>query len=86
MPAQVVHLPPQPPAPSRADSAAVGMLTALASVLAARLLLLLSVVFGFVLALYAMHEQSWASLAILGVYACLTVLPLVYLDLKTRVR
>ena len=82
----VLHRPAPAAAPTRADSAAVGVLTALASVLAARLLLLLSVIFGFVLAIFAMREQSLTSLSILVAYTLLTVIPLVYLDLKTRVR
>lgn len=76
--------PSRPTAPPRTDSAAIGALTAIAAVLAARLLLLLAVAFGFVLGLQAMGHQTWTSLAILCAWCALTILPLVYLDLKVR--
>lgn len=69
------------PAPQRTDSAAIGALTAIASVLASRLILLLAVVGGFVLALRVVDPTGiW----LLGVYCALIVLPLVALDVLTR--
>lgn len=57
-----------------------------ARILAVRLILLLSVIGGFVLGVMAMMAQSWPSLAILTSYACLTVLPLVWLEVGQRPR
>jgi hypothetical protein len=53
-------------------------------VLAARWLLMLSVVGAFVLAIRAMANPTLPSLSVLCSFCVLTVLPLTYLDLKTR--
>jgi len=74
------------PSPPKADHAFVGVLAALATLLAARLLLLLSVTFGFVLALIALRIDSYLGLAIVGTFCGLTVLPLVALDVVTHRR
>jgi hypothetical protein len=75
-----------PPSPAKADHAFVGVLAALASLLAARLLLLLAVTFGFVLAVMAVRTDSYLGLALVGTFCGLTVLPLVWLDIVTHRR
>ena len=75
---------PQPP--PKSDHAFVGVLAALTSLLAARLLLLLSISGAFVLAVMAMQAQSYAQLAVLVSFCCLTVLPMTYLDVVTHRR
>lgn len=77
-------LPPAPPQASRADSAALGAFAAIASILAARFLLLLALIGAFVLACYAMQSQTYAGLAVMIAYCTLAVLPLVYLDIQSR--
>lgn len=73
------------PEPQRgaADRAFVGTLSAIAALLASRILLLLAVVGAFVLALRASGDFG---LYILISYSVLTVLPLVALDIVTRQR
>jgi hypothetical protein len=81
--------PPAPvvaPPPPRADNAFVGVLAALASLLAARLLLLLSIAGAFVLAVMAVRDGSYIGLAVLVAYCSLTLLPLVWLDVVTHRR
>jgi hypothetical protein len=87
------HVAPQPPpappvavAPTRADHAFVGVLGALASLLAARFLLLLSIGGAFVLAVMATRDASYVGLAILIAFCLLTVLPMTYLDVATTRR
>lgn len=72
--------------PPRSDRAFVGVLGALASLLAARLLLLLSVTFGFVLAIMAVRSDSYLGLSIVGTFCGLTILPLVWLDIVVHRR
>jgi hypothetical protein len=76
---------PQQAAPvvARADPAFIGTLSAIAAVLASRLILLLAVVGAFVLAMKAEGNAGWW---VLVAYACLTVLPLTVLDVITRQR
>ena len=76
----------QAPPPARADHAFVGVLAAMTALLAARLLLLLSILGAFVLAVMAMRSESYAGLAVLIAYCGLAVLPLVYLDVVTHRR
>lgn len=76
----------QAPPPPKADHAFVGVLAALASLLAARLLLLLSIAGAFVLALLATRSESYPGLAILVAFCLLTVVPLTYLDVVTHRR
>lgn len=73
----------QAPAPAavRGDAAFVGVLGALAAVLAARLLLLLGVIGAFVLALLA---HDYLGFYVLIAYCILLVIPLVALDIVTR--
>ena len=72
---------PSPSTPSvRSDSAALGAFMAIASVLAARLLLLLGAVGAFVLAWVAAHSESWSPLYVLIAYGVLVVGPLAWLD------
>lgn len=73
---------PRPPDPP--PSPVLAALRVIARILAVRLILLLSVLAGFVLGVMAMLAQTWPSLAILGTYACLTVLPLVWLEVGQR--
>jgi hypothetical protein len=63
------------------DSAAVGVLLAIASILGSRLLLLLAVGGAFVLALLANDNLH---LGILVAYCLLICCPLVYLDIDSR--
>lgn len=66
---------------SAADHAFIGTLTAIAAILASRLLLLLAVVGAFVLAVRATDNTG---LEVLVAYSVITVLPLVWLDVNTR--
>lgn len=78
-----------PPAPipvvvqSRADAAFVGTLAAITAILASRLLLLLAIMGGFVLAVRAIDMTG---LSIMVAYAVLIVLPLVALDIVAHKR
>lgn len=72
--------------PPRADSAFIGVLAALATLLAARLLLLLSIAGAFVLALLAVRAESNGALAVLVAFCLLTVIPVVVLDVITHRR
>lgn len=75
--------PPQAAAPSPADRAFVGTLAAITALLAARLLLLLAIVGGFLLAWRAGDTNG---LAVFIAYAILVVAPLVALDIITHRR
>lgn len=72
---------PAPPAQNRADTAFIGTLSAISAILASRLILLLAVVGGFVLALRSDAQSiPWVLIA----YSVLVVIPLVALDIVTR--
>lgn len=74
-----------PPAASRpavADAACIGALTAIAAVLSTRLWLGLSIAGAFVLAVLTIGDATPAKIAMLGVYAALTVLPVAYLEYR----
>ncbi len=87
-----VSPPNPPPLPSTVSSPSseprpspvLAALRVIARILAVRLILLLSVVGGFVLGVMAMLAQSWPGLAILVAYALLTVLPMVWLEVGQR--
>jgi hypothetical protein len=64
----------------------VGVLGAITALLAARFLLLLSIIGGFILANSAMATGTYTGLSILIAYAVLIVIPLVYLDIETHRR
>ena len=64
--------------------AIASVIAASAAVLATRLLLLLSLIGGFVLALIAVQSSSWMSLAVLCAYAILIIIPLVILEVRTK--
>ena len=64
----------------RSDSAALGAMVAIATVLAARLLLLLGVLGAFVLAWVAAHGETFTPLWVLIAYGVLVVGPLAWLD------
>lgn len=90
-PALAISAPPPTPAPtappsppSARPSPVLAALKVIARILAVRLILLLSVLGGFVLGVMAMLAQSWPGLAILIAYAFLTVLPLVWLEVGQR--
>jgi predicted lipid-binding transport protein (Tim44 family) len=93
-PLQAAPQPVAPPAPaqpaarslSRSDAAFVGVLGAITALLAARFLLLLSIIGGFILANSAMATGTYTGLSILIAYAVLIVIPLVYLDIETHRR
>lgn len=72
------------PAPDLRPSPVVAALRVIARILAVRLILLLSVLGGFVLGVMAMLAQTWPSLAILTAWSLLTVLPLVWLEVGQR--
>lgn len=72
--------PSMPSAPGRRDSVALQAFLAIASVLAARVLLLLGIVGAFVLAWVAAHSESWNPLYVLIAYGLLVVGPLAWLD------
>lgn len=76
--------PPSAPSPSarsaRSDSAALGAFVAIANVLAARVLLLLSGIGAFALAWVAAHSEGWMPLYVLIAYGLLVVGPLAWLD------
>jgi hypothetical protein len=83
------HEPPPTPPPvahARSDHAFVGVLSAVTSLLAARLLLLLSIGGAFVLAVMAMRDGGYAGLAVLISFCGLTVIPMTYLDVVTHRR
>lgn len=72
---------PTAPTPNRADTAFIGTLAAISSILASRLILLLAVIGGFVLALRSDAQSiPWVLIA----YSVLVVIPLVALDIVTR--
>jgi hypothetical protein len=67
----------------RADAAFVGTLAAITAILASRLLLLLAIIGGFVLAVRA---TDMTGLSIMVAYAVLIVLPLAALDIVAHKR
>ena len=69
-----------PSAPDRRDSVALQAFLAIASVLAARVLLLLGGIGAFVLAWVAAHSNEWTPLFVLIAYGLLVVGPLAWLD------
>lgn len=60
------------------------MLAASAAVFATRLILMTALVGAFVLAIMAVQSGSWLSLGVLVAYAILIVIPLVWLETRTR--
>ncbi len=62
----------------------MALLNAVSLIVSARILLLLAVCFGFVLALQAEGSQTKESIAVLIAWSVLTVLPLVILDVLAR--
>jgi len=79
----LIQTPPAPAPRPRQDAAFVGTLAAIAALLAARLLLLFSVLGAFVLAYRA---DGSPGLFVLIAYCLLTVLPLTVLDVITHKR
>lgn len=75
-----------PPTPSNPLASILGMMQAIAIILSVRLFLLLSVIGAFILAYNAMQMQFDRGLWSLGIFCTLTILPLVFLDIKTRTR
>jgi hypothetical protein len=57
---------------------------ALGFAVSARALVFLSLVGAFVLAVMAMMNQTMMSVVVLGLYCALTVLPLVFLELRAK--
>lgn len=78
--------PPDVPAPDdkRKISAAIEAAQMLAFALSARALLLLSILFGFVLACLASIHETQASLFVLIAWCVLAILPLVVLEILRR--
>jgi hypothetical protein len=60
----------------------VSVFSALALVLSARLLLLLTLVGAFVLGWAAMREQTYLALGVMIAYTVLTVIPMVSLEMR----
>jgi hypothetical protein len=58
---------------------------AIAALLAVRLLLLLALLGGFVIAVMALREGTYQADGVLAGYACLFILPLVWLERNPRV-
>lgn len=85
-------LPPPPPvpprivAPSRADMAFIGTLSAIGAVLATRLLLLLAIAGAFSLAVMAIRDGSWQSVGVVIAFAVLVVLPVTGIEIKQLLR
>lgn len=67
-------------------AAIIAVLQAIAVILAVRLFLLLAVIGSFILAYSGLPATDNHSLWVLGIYCVFTVLPLVWLDMKTRNR
>lgn len=83
-PVQMVPPPDPPPQPSRADAAYIGVLTAIAAVLATRLLLLLAIILGFALAVMALHDGGYVAAGLVVAYGVLIFLPLVALEARKK--
>lgn len=64
--------------------AIASVIAASAAVLATRVLLLLALIGGFILALIAVQSTSVMALCVLCAYAVLIVMPLVFLETRTR--
>lgn len=64
----------------------VSVFGAIAAILAVRLFLLLSVIGAFTVAFMAIPLSDSHSLWVLGIYCVFTIVPLVFLDIKTRNR
>lgn len=71
-----------PDAAPRADAAFIGTLTAIASILAVRLILLLALIGGFVVAVMALRDGGYQASGILAGYAVLIVIPMVWLEAR----
>ena len=82
-PEQIAPAIEKPLPPPKSDQAFIGTLSAIAAVLASRLLLLLSVIGAFVL---AVRVTDTAGLYVMIAYCVFTVIPLVTLDIFTRLR
>lgn len=59
-------------------------MTAIAQILAVRMLLLLAGIGAFILALKATDEPDFTRLAALLIFCCVVVLPLIWLDALAR--
>lgn len=76
----------EPPAPRepRTSEILLAAFQALGYSLSARALLLLALVGAFVIGVLAMRNRDLMSLAILAIYAGLTVIPVVWLEINKR--
>ena len=94
-PLPVQPAPPPPPQPAaeppppqsrwlRRHEAILDMFQVFASILAVRVLLFLSLVGAFVLALQAMERETIPAIAVLVCYAVLIIGPLVYLEVRGK--
>lgn len=63
-----------------------GVLSAVATLLAVRLLLLLALLGGFALAFMALQHGTYEAGGVLVAYAVLIVIPLIYLERNPRVK
>lgn len=66
------------------DAQLLTVFRALSRILAVRVLLFLALAGGFSLAVMAMVQQSWLSLALVVAFVLLTVGPLAYLEIAGR--
>ena len=66
-------------------ASARGVFSAIAMLLAVRVLLLLALCGGFVIAVMALREGTYQADGVLAGYACLFILPLVWLERNPRV-
>jgi hypothetical protein len=74
---------PQPQSHSTLDVIVVAF-TGLGYALSARMLLLLSLIGAFILAVMAMKDQTLPGLEVLIAYAVFTVIPVAYLEIRRR--
>ena len=72
------------PREPRTSEVLVAAFSGLGFALSARALLLLALVGAFVIGVFAMINRDFMSLAILAIYAGLTVIPVVFLELNKR--
>lgn len=68
------------------DTQLLAVMRAISRILAIRLLLFLSLIGGFALAVMAMVQQSWLSLALVVAFVLLTVGPLAWLEVQGRMQ
>ena len=75
----------EPEAPKPTDPSRLEMMTrVIIQVLSVRALLLLAIVGAFILAVKSMTDQSYMSLGVLGVYCAFAIVPIAYLEIRSK--